>query len=67
MGFPLSVLCNGSPIELDKPHILGLAPETGFLQFKEQVLCKLKNIISAVQCESKPFRQKPLPTPVDSR
>jgi hypothetical protein len=37
MGFPLSSLCSGSPIELDKPHILALAAETGFLLFKEQV------------------------------
>jgi hypothetical protein len=43
MGFPLSVLCSGSPIELDKPHILALAPETGFLQFKEQVPLNFKN------------------------
>jgi hypothetical protein len=27
---------------LDKPHILALAAETGFLQFKEQVPLKLK-------------------------
>jgi hypothetical protein len=37
MGFPLSVICSGCPIELDKPHILALAAETGFLLFKEQV------------------------------
>jgi hypothetical protein len=34
---PLSVICNGRPIELDKPHILAFAAETGVLLFKEQV------------------------------
>jgi hypothetical protein len=42
MGFPLSVICSGRPIALDKPHILALATETGFLLFKEQVPLKLK-------------------------
>ncbi len=42
MGFPLSDICSGRPIELDKPHILALATETGFLLFKEQVPLKLK-------------------------
>jgi hypothetical protein len=42
MGFPLSVICCRRPIELDKPHILALAAETGFLLFKEQVPLKLK-------------------------
>jgi hypothetical protein len=37
MGFPPSVICCGHPIELDKPHILALAAETGFFLFKEQV------------------------------
>jgi hypothetical protein len=37
MGFPLSVICSGRPIELDKPHILALAAETGVLRFKEEV------------------------------
>jgi hypothetical protein len=47
MGFPLSVICCGRPIELDKPHILALASETGFLLFKEQVPLKfLKRNIS---------------------
>jgi hypothetical protein len=49
MGFPLSVLCSGRPIELDKPHILAQASETGFLQFKEQVPFNFKNKTSAVQ------------------
>jgi hypothetical protein len=56
MGFPLSVLCSGRPIELDKPHILALAAETGFLQFKEQVPLNFKNKISAVQWEWKTAR-----------
>jgi hypothetical protein len=42
MGFPLSVICSGCPIELDNPHILALAAETGFLLFKEQVPLKFK-------------------------
>jgi hypothetical protein len=53
MGFPLSVLCSGHLIELDKPHILALATETGFLQFKEQVPLNFKYKISAVQWEWK--------------
>jgi hypothetical protein len=40
---------------LDKPHILALAAETGFLLFKEQVPLKFKKEISAVQCERKTF------------
>ncbi len=56
MGFPLSVICGGRPIELDKPHILALADENGFLLFKEQVPLKFKKEISAVQCEGKTFR-----------
>jgi hypothetical protein len=55
MGFPLSVICCGRPIELDKPHILALAAETGFLLFKEQVPLIFKKEISAVQCERKTF------------
>jgi hypothetical protein len=42
MGFPLSVVCSGHPIELNKPHILALAAETSFLLFKEQVPLNLK-------------------------
>jgi hypothetical protein len=42
MGFPLSALCSERPIELDKPHILALAAETGFLLFEEQVPLNLK-------------------------
>jgi hypothetical protein len=49
MGFPLSVICSGRPTELDKPHILALAAETGFLLFKEQVPLKFKKEISAVR------------------
>jgi hypothetical protein len=48
---------------LDKPHILALAAEIGFLLFKEQVPLKDKKI-SAVQCESKTFRFISLSTPV---
>jgi hypothetical protein len=53
MGLPLSVLCSGRPIELDKPQILAEAAETSFLQFKEQVPFNFKNKISAVQWELK--------------
>jgi hypothetical protein len=56
MGFPLSVLCSGRPIELDKPHILALAVKIGFLRFKEQVPHNFKNKISAVQWEWKTSR-----------
>jgi hypothetical protein len=49
---------------LDKPHILALAPETGFLLFKEQVPLKYKKEISVVQCEKKFFRLISLSTPV---
>jgi hypothetical protein len=55
MGFPLSVICSGRPIELDKPHILALAAETGCLLFKEQVPLKFKKEILVVQCERKTF------------
>jgi hypothetical protein len=56
MGFPLSVLCSGRPIELDKPHILAEAAETGILRFKEQVHLNFKNKISAVQWKLKTSR-----------
>ncbi len=56
MGFLLSVLGSGRPIEFDKPHILASATETGFLQFKEQVPFNIKNKISAVQWEWKTSR-----------
>jgi hypothetical protein len=55
MGFLLSVICCGRPIELDKPHILALAAETVFLLFKEQVPLKFKKEISAVQSKGRPF------------
>jgi hypothetical protein len=32
VGLPLSVICSGCPIELDKPHILALAAEPIFGQ-----------------------------------
>jgi hypothetical protein len=52
---------------LDKPHILALAAETGFLLFKEQVPLKFIKEISADQCEKKTFRLIPLSTPVNFR
>jgi hypothetical protein len=42
VGLLLSVICSGRPVELDKPHILALAAETGFLLFKEQVPLNFK-------------------------
>jgi hypothetical protein len=48
MGFPLSVLCSGRHIELNKPHVLAFAAETGFLLFKEQVPLIIKKKISAM-------------------
>jgi hypothetical protein len=42
MGFPLSVLCSGRPIELEKPHILPLAAETGFCDLKSKFPLILK-------------------------
>jgi hypothetical protein len=65
IGFPLSVICCGRPIELDKPHILALAAETGFLLFKKQVPLKFKKEISAVQCERETFRLISLSTTVN--
>jgi hypothetical protein len=65
VGFLLSVICSGRPIELDKLHILALAVETSFLRFKEQVPFKFKKEISAVQYESKTFRLISLSTPVN--
>ncbi len=67
MGFPLSVIYCGRPIELDKPHILALAAETGFLLFKGQVPLKFRKEISAVQFERKTFRLILLSTPVSFR
>jgi hypothetical protein len=52
---------------LDKPHILALAAETGFLQFKEQVPLKFKKETSAVQYERKTFQLISLSTPVSFR
>jgi hypothetical protein len=67
MGFPLSVIGSGRTIELDKPHILALADETGFLPFKEQVPLKFKKEISAVQCKWNTFRLISLSIPVSFR
>jgi hypothetical protein len=52
---------------LDKPHILALVAEAGFLLFKEQVPFKLKEETKAVQCERKTFRLISLSTPVSFR
>jgi hypothetical protein len=55
MGFPLSVICCGRPIELDKPHILALAAETSFLLFKEQVPLKFKKKYQRFNAKGRPF------------
>jgi hypothetical protein len=55
MGFPLSVICCGRPIELDKPHILALADKTGFLLLKEQVPIKFKNKYQRLNAKGRPF------------
>jgi hypothetical protein len=55
MGFPLSVICSGRPIELDKPHILALAAETVFLLFKEQVPLKFKKEYQRFNAKGRPF------------
>jgi hypothetical protein len=66
MGFPLSVLCSGRPIELDEPHILALASETGFCDLKDKFPFILKiNKVSAVQWEWKTSRFISLSTPVN--
>jgi hypothetical protein len=55
MGFPLSVICSGRPTELDKPHILALTTETGFLLFKEQVPLKFKKENQRFNAKGRPF------------
>jgi hypothetical protein len=52
---------------LDKPHILALAAETGFLLFKEQVPLQFQKEISAVQCGRKTFQLISLSTSVSFR
>jgi hypothetical protein len=52
---------------LDKPQILAIAAETGFLLFKKQVRLKLKKNISGVQWERMTFRLISLSTPVSFR
>ncbi len=52
---------------MDKPHILALDAEAGFLLFKKQVPLKSKKEISAIQCERKTFRFISLSTPVSFR
>ncbi len=55
VGLPLSVICSGRPIELDKPYILSLAAETGFLRFKEQVPLKFKKKYQRFNAKGRPF------------
>jgi hypothetical protein len=54
-AFRYQLFAADAPIELDKPQILALAAETGFLLFKEQVPLKFKKEISAFQCKRKTF------------
>jgi hypothetical protein len=51
----LTVICSERPIELDKPHILALATETGFLLFKEQVQLNLKKKYQRFNAKGIPF------------
>jgi hypothetical protein len=48
---PLSVICSGRPIEINKPRILASAVQTGFLRFKEQVPLNIKNTSSSMPKE----------------
>jgi hypothetical protein len=41
-GLSIISSLQGSPIELDKPHILASVAETSFLRFKEQVSFNFK-------------------------
>jgi hypothetical protein len=36
IGFPLSVICSGRPIELDKPHNFALVAGNGFCNLKSK-------------------------------
>jgi hypothetical protein len=56
IGFLLSVICSGRPIDLHKPHIFAQASKTSFLQFKGRVPFKIKKKISGVQCKRKSFQ-----------
>ncbi len=67
MGFPLSVICSGRPIELDKPHILALAAETRFLLFKEQAPLKFKKENQRFNAKGKPFDLYHFQPPVSFR
>jgi hypothetical protein len=35
MGFPLSAICSGSPIDIYKPYFSSQDAETGFIRLKE--------------------------------
>jgi hypothetical protein len=54
-GLLLSVICSGHPIELDEPHILALAADAVFLQFKEQVPLKFKKKYQRFNAKGRPF------------
>jgi hypothetical protein len=41
IGFPLSAICPGHPLDIYKPYLLSFAAETGFLQLKARGPLKL--------------------------
>jgi hypothetical protein len=55
VGLPLSDICSRRLNELDKPHILALAAETGFLLFKEQFPVKFKNKYQRFNAKGRSF------------
>ncbi len=67
LAYRCQLFAAGAPLNWIN-HIFWLQPRKPFfLRFREKVLFKLKNKISAVQCKRKTFRLIPLSTPVDFR
>jgi hypothetical protein len=54
-AFRYQLFAADAPIELDKPHILALAAETGFLLFKEPVPLKFKKKYQRFNAKGRPF------------
>jgi hypothetical protein len=45
MGLPLQIICDGRPMEMEKPHFFfSSAAETGFCNFKVKGTLKLDKI-----------------------
>jgi hypothetical protein len=55
IGFPLSVICSGHPIDLNKPHILAEDPETVFYDLKIKFLLKYKIKYQWSNAKGRPF------------